>query len=35
MIFSVTVNCVNVGVDSVHVSPTSKNAALGAVASRL
>jgi hypothetical protein len=30
MIFRVTVSCVNVGVDSVQVSPTSKNAAVGA-----
>ena len=29
-IFSVAVICVNVGVLSVHVSPTSKNAAVGA-----
>ncbi len=35
MILSVTVCWVNVGVDSVHVSPTSKNPAEGAVASRL
>jgi hypothetical protein len=35
MIFSVTVGCVNVGVDSVHVSPTSKNDAVGAAFSRL
>jgi hypothetical protein len=35
MIFSVTVCCVNVGVDSVHESPTSKKSADGATSSRL
>jgi hypothetical protein len=35
MILSVTVSCVNVGVDSVQASPTSKKDAVGAAFSRL